>query len=558
LGWPVAVGYGLTETSPLITLRLPGTAPLTSVGTPVPGVEVRLDPEALAGQGRREKGAGELLVRGPNVFRGYHHLPEKTREAFTDGWYRTGDLARLDRYGRLTLLGRASTLIVTEGGENVQPESVEEAYQSHPAIAEIGVLQHDGALVGVAVPKLDALRRTGQEPEQLVRTAVSEVSRGLPSYQRLGDVAVTRRALERTRLGKLRRHRLPERFEQARRERVSAPSGGPMEPAQMAPADRELLEHPTARQVWEWLAERYPDKALTPDSSPQLDLGVDSMEWVNLTMEIGQRTGVELGDEDIAGAETVRDLLVAAAEAGGGEKEGRGAAEALREPERALSPSDRRWLGPPGLLRRLAFASIVFLNGLFVRLLFRVETVGLDRLDPDRAYLLAPNHLSYIDPFVLAHALGYRRLRRVYWGGFTGAAFSNPVQRLGSRLAQVVPVDPDRGIITSLALAAAVLRSGRTLVWFPEGGRSRNGRLQPLKPGIGLLLEQYPVEVVPIAIDGTYELMPTGRALPRPGRVRIEIGSPVAPDVLSEEGEGEDRRSRIVAGLERRLKSMVR
>lgn len=557
LGWSVVVGYGLTETSPLITLRLPGTGPLTGVGRPVPGVEIKLDPAVLPEDARGDGNAGELLVRGPNVFGGYHRLPEKTREAFSDGWYRTGDLVRMDEQGRLQLLGRASTLIVTEGGENIQPEEVEEAYQSHPEIAEVGVLQRDGALVGVVVPESGTMRQWEADPQQRVRSAVTEVSRRLPSYQRLSDVAVTRTPLARTRLGKLRRHLLAETFEKTRGKTVQAPVGGPMDLEEMRPEDRELLEDPTARQVWEWLAERYPDKPLTPDSSPQLDLGVDSMEWVNLTMEIGQRTGVELGDEDIADAETVRDLLAATMEAASAEIRGHGVAEALRQPENTLSSNELRWLQRAGPARRLVFALLVVLNTAVVRLLFRVEVKGLDRLERNTAYLLAPNHLSYLDPFVLAHALGYRRLRGTYWAGFTGAVFSNPLQRLGSRLAQAVPVDPERGIITSLALAAAVLKSGRNLVWFPEGGRARDGRLQSLKPGTGLLLEHYPVKVVPVAIRGTYALMPIGKALPRPGRISIEFGAPVETETLAAEGQGEEKRDRIVTGLEKRLRTMV-
>jgi len=558
LGWSVAVGYGLTETSPLITIRLPGGGPMASVGWPVPGAEVRLDPKALPDGGKGSgKDAGELLVRGPNVFRGYHRMPEKTQQSFTDGWFRTGDLARVDKRGRLYLLGRASTLIVTGGGENVQPDEVEEAYQQHPAIAEIGVLQYEGALVGVAVPELRRVRESGEPPEKLVHTAVGEVSRRLASYQRLNEVAVTRTALERTRLGKLRRHLLAERFEKARRETVEAPSGEPMDMHDMTPDDRELLEHPTAREVWGWLADRYSDKPLTPDSSPQLDLGVDSMEWVNLTMELGQRTGVELGDEDIAGAETVRELLAAAIDAAGGEKAGEGAAEALRNPERVLDERQLRWLQRPGPIRRLLFAVLAGINTTVVRLLFRLDVRGLDKLEPGNPYLLAPNHLSYIDPFVLASALGYRRLRGIYWAGFTGAAFANPLQRLGSRIAQVVPIDPEKGIITSLALGAAVLNSGHILVWFPEGGRSRDGRMQPLKPGTGLLLEKHPVPVVPIAIRGSYELMPSGRRLPRPGRVRIEFGTPVDAQTLAREGEGGEKRERILDGLERRLRALV-
>src|SRR5918994_2512479 len=132
LGWQVAVGYGLTETSPILTLNPPDGKKLESVGRPIPGVEVRIDPSAMPdeseGGGERQEGQsdesgeeGEILARGPNVFSGYRNMPEETAEVLTDdGWYRTGDLGYLDD-GYLYVTGRASTLIVTEGGKNLQP-----------------------------------------------------------------------------------------------------------------------------------------------------------------------------------------------------------------------------------------------------------------------------------------------------------------------------------------------------------------------------------------------------------------------------------------------------
>ena len=154
LGWQVAIGYGLTETSPLLTFNLPGEAPLDSVGKAIRGVDLRIDPKARKRKARvRPKGQGEVLARGPNVFSGYRNLEEKTREAFTeDGWLRTGDLGFMDNEGNLHLLGRVSTLIVTEGGKKVQPDDVEEAYAGEKVIREIGVLQNDGKLVALIVP----------------------------------------------------------------------------------------------------------------------------------------------------------------------------------------------------------------------------------------------------------------------------------------------------------------------------------------------------------------------------------------------------------------------
>ncbi len=557
LGWEVAIGYGLTETAPLLTLARPGEAPLESVGRPVPGVEIRIDTTGAPTEGGHASGVGEILARGPNVFEGYRHLPEKTAEAFAEGWFRTGDLGRLDRHGNLFLLGRASTLLVTEGGENVQPEEVEEAYQAHPLIREIGVFQRDGPLLGVVVPESRELRRLEGEAEAHVRGALAEVARGLPSYQRVGEFALSREPLARTRLGKLQRHLLAERFVRARREGAGEAPAGPLSLNEMAPDDRELLEQPPARLLWDWLAARYPQHRLTPDTSPQLDLGVDSMEWLNLTMEIGERLGVELDDEVIARVESVRDLLHAMVEATGTGKGAMAPTERLKRPEAVISERQRRWLRPlgPGLraLQRLIYA----LDWVVMRGAFRLRVQGAERLDPNAQYIFAPNHLSHLDPFAVAIALGYRRVRTTYWGGWTGAAFRNAILRFGSRIAQVVPVDAEQGPLSSLALGAAVLKGGYSLVWFPEGGRSPDGELQPFKPGIGLLLESTPLPVVPVVVVGSRKALPRGTRIPRPVPIEVRVGAPVDPDQLEREGEGELRRDRLASGLHRRVAALL-
>lgn len=549
LGWQVTVGYGLTETSPLLTIDTPGKAHPGTVGKAVNGVELRIDRQS-AEEKKASGDDGEVLARGPSIFQGYHDLPEKTDEAFTDdGWFRTGDLGWLDDQGYLHISGRVKTLIVTAGGENIQPDDLEERYASHPAIGEIGILQHDGDLVALVMPD----RQIAEAPQDRIREAIAEVGRRLPSYQRLGDFALTRKPLPRTRLGKIKRHQLEERYEQALTEGAEPRRDAPLPAEEMNAEDRTLLEQPAARKGWEWLAERYPKQGLTPDTHLQLELGVDSLEWLDMTMELGQHTGVELDDEAIGRIETARDLLRELVDSA---HQGEQLADPLEEPDRVLDDLHRRWLKSRGPVLRLAASALYGVNWMLIRGLFRLKVHDRHRLPLHGPVVLIGNHASYLDPFVVAAALPLARLHTLYWGGWTGVAFTSPLTRFVSRVAQVIPIDPKRGVRTSLALAATVLESEHGLIWFPEGQRSPDGELQAFRPGIGRLLERYPVPVTLASIHCTHEAMPLGRHLPRLRSLSIRFGEVLDPARLESEGQGDTAADRIVDALERHLRKL--
>jgi long-chain acyl-CoA synthetase len=528
LGWRLASGYGLTETSPLLTLNLPRSPHPDTAGKPVPGVVLRIGP-ARGGA----SGEGEIQTRGPGIFRGYRNLPEKTRETFTpDGWFRTGDLGYLDADGFLHVTGRLDEMLVTAGGENVQPENVEAVFLRHPFIREFALLQQDGRLVGLVLPDPGRIRDAGHhDVAQAVRQAVAEINSQLPSYQRVADLAVTRDPLPRTRLGKFRRPSLRAAYDQARvLAKGEAVPLGPIAVADMAEADRLLLEHDGARTVWQWLCQRYPDRRLTMDVSPALDLGVDSLEWLALTLEIERRAAIELDEAAIARIGTVRDLLREVSEAPRLGDTAPGVA--WDEPEQLLIPAQAAWLTPLGPGLALISRSLFVLDGWLMRAIFRLRVEGLSNL-PAEPYVLVPNHVSFLDPFALSAALSWRSLARTYWGGWTGIAFRNPLMRAFSRVARVLPVEPEHGVGSSLALAAAVLRRGDDLVWFPEGERSVSGELLPFRPGIGLLLYRFPRPAVPVYVHGTFEALPRGRRWPRPRPVTVVFGAPVDPRPLA-------------------------
>jgi long-chain acyl-CoA synthetase len=189
------------------------------------------------------------------------------------------------------------------------------------------------------------------------------------------------------------------------------------------------------------------------------------------------------------------------------------------------------------------------LNRAIARRVFHLWVEGTEHLPKQGPFVLAPNHVSSLDPCAIAAALDYHQLRHVYWAGRMDSAFSNPFKRLMSRLAHVVTIVPHRGVFSSLAFGAAVLNRRETLVWFPEGHRSRTGELQPFRPGLGMLLNRFPVPVVPVFIRGTHEAMPPGKVWPRLGKIVVVFGKPLDPRELDKQGEGKQPQDRIVQAL---------
>lgn len=542
LGWQVAIGYGLTETAPLLSLN-PPTGRLGSVGRPMPGVQVRIAAD------------GEIQARGANVFAGYRKLPDKTQEAFTaDGWFRTGDLGRLDADGYLFVTGRAKELIVTGGGENVQPEAVETAYQCHPFIREFALLEDRGRLLGLALPEPGAIRRAGQtDIAAAVRHAVADVSAKLPSYQRVAEIALTRDPLPRTRLGKLRRHLLVAAFEAAREAKPA--QAEPLPPEAWPEADRALLAEIAAKQTWDWLIRRFPGRRLTPDTSLPLDLEVDSLAWLDIALDLERVVGVELPEAAIARIDTVRDLLREMNEAtthqAGMDKAVAGSAAAWDQPERVLTAADRRWLAPTGALARAVARNFVRILQQLARLLFDLRVEGREHLPPaEQQVVYVANHASFLDPFLMAAALEAERVARTRWTGYTGMAFANPATRFLSRIARTLPVEPERGATAALALSAAAIQQGDSLAWFPEGQRAPDGCLHEFRPGVGRLLARFPLRVIPVYIAGSFEAMPIGKRWPRLTHIVIRFGAPIDPRALVADLTATDAPQRLTLALQ--------
>ncbi|MDH7483078.1 MAG: AMP-binding protein, partial [Spirochaetales bacterium] len=209
LGIDFVQGYGLTETSPILTLNPVEHYKETSVGKVIPGVEMRIEnPDS--------EGIGEIVVRGPMVMQGYYKMPEETADVLSpDGWLHTGDLGWLDDEQYLYLAGRLKNLIVTEGGKNVYPEEIENAFQMYEPVEQIMVRGYipEGktcaeAIEALIYPSQEWIAQEHLAPDQVrekIAGIVSEVNQKLRPYQRISRITILDEALEMTTTRKVKR-----------------------------------------------------------------------------------------------------------------------------------------------------------------------------------------------------------------------------------------------------------------------------------------------------------------------------------------------------------------
>ena len=522
LGFDIRCGYGLAETASIATGNLPGGERLGSEGKPLGSTEIRI-------ASADNEGIGEVQIRGPNVCAGYRD-PEKTREAFTeDGWFQTGDLGRLDENGFLYVTGRIKETLVLGGGKKANPEELERIYTTSPFVAELAVLEREGALVALVRPDMTAFAEAGlTEIEQAIRVGLVEAGSSEPSYRRLAGFALTREPLPRTRLGKFRRFLLPELYRQAIEGTAPARKVARFE-------DSDLSQNAAATTAWSLLVERYGERLRGLEDHLALDLAIDSLEWIGLELDIAQRTGLNLEGINLAELTTVEDLLRRVAQA------------SHAEPVSHQKAVDF-WTSPAPLPWRLLGRALRGMNGIAIRNFFSLQVTGLEELPKSGPFVIVGNHTSYLDGFIIAATLPTGLWRRVRWSAartqLLGLPRLSPFYR-GLRIFPVAQGAPGE----ALAVARAALQSGEILVWFPEGWRSPDGKLQRFLPGIGLIVQGLECPIVPAHFTGAFEALPRGRRWPRATRITLRFGPPLRPQELVSRGAGQSDEERIAAAL---------
>ncbi len=553
LGLTVLEGYGLTETSPVVTFnpiknRKPG-----SVGIPLPSAEIKIvEPESRQEIGIKQE--GEIVISGPMVMKGYYKNREATEQVLKNGWFYSGDLGYRDHEGYLFITGRLKEVIVLSSGKNIYPDEVEKRYLSIPMIKEICVLGMEergkvDSLHAVIVPDFEYARKAqiGNIYESL-KWEINSVSQKLPVFMRVKGFTLSSEPLPRTPLGKLRRFMVKNLI------RVKG------EKLRVKSEDKDLIHDEVSRKVVECIRLLLKEKVYIQSSDNlELDLGLDSLNRIELIASLEKVFSLKLSDTFASEVQTVGELVEKIKEYGGhkiSEKE-----EIPRWKDMLITEPDikeRRKIGLyHGFVERIIMLILFFILKIVMKIFFRVSLEGEENLPDNSPYIIAPNHASYLDAFSIAATLSFKTASNLYSLGVE-KYFAGNLKEIIARILNVIPIDPETYLAKALEMSAYVLRNGKSLMIFPEGGRSYDGELMEFKKGVGILSKELNVPVIPTFIKGSFEALPRGARWPNFSQIKIILGKPLSPaDIdFSKKPQGMDEYQFLVNELRERIKAL--
>ena len=529
LGFVVVQGYGLTETSPAVTTNHPFHPRPGSLGRIVGDLELRIAPD------------GEILVRGESVVSEYLGGASASG-AFVDaeGWLHTGDVGRLDEEKNLYFLGRKKDLIVTADGLNVYPQDVESALNQLPEIRESVVL-------GVTRDEKEEVHAVLllNHPEADVERLIGLVNETLEPYQRIrGWTVWTDKDFPRTTSTmKVQRQEVIARL------REISPVAKPPSDASVGVAG--VLAEMTGRGVSE----------LRSDLRISEDLGLSSLEQVDLLSRLEERYGIPLDETSIAENETIGALedRLRAPPTKGPKTEAVSLAREVRLEGRS------RWSRSfPVRWARTAIQEAVFWPLLHHYIDLTVEGAeNLNTLAPP--VLFAANHESHLDtPFIIAalpyhwrrwiapaaqeaHFRAYLHPSRSGWADWAGAGLQ---YGLACALFNIYTLPRDvPAVRKALRFTGDLVEKGYCPLVFPEGQRSPDGEIMSFELGIGMMAVRLGVPVIPLHLRGMYQIFSLHDRWPRRGAVRVRIGKPLLFEEQDDYGTATGRIRQSIVNL---------
>jgi long-chain acyl-CoA synthetase len=455
--------------------------------------------------------------------RGYLDRPEETERALQDGWLHTGDLGKIDKYDQLTIVGRQKEVIVTSGGKNVYPDELEEVYGSCDDIEELSVVglpdgsgsERVAALVRAKLPAgLDQIDPDQIHPDQLteIQARIREHFRvegaRLPSHNRINVLRFWDQEFPRTATRKIKRTAVIDILEGIHERQLDAQEIDPDEDAE-----------------WAWLYEQIARLADVDAEDVHGathfvdDLGFDSLMVVELASILTDRDHPVATDQ-LSVVQTVRQLERLL------DDDGAGNASAM---VRAKKPTHERVdeLSIHPSLAELGKKLLFMGQKKAYDELFDVEIFGRANIphhDPN--VIVAANHSSHLDMGLVKYALGdYGKDVRAL--AAADYFFSNPARKTYfNNFTNLIPVARSGTLEGALSGAEEALERGEMILVFPEGTRSKDGKLREFRRGVGYLSASKRVNILPLYIDGTHRALPKGKALPSLAsrKLKVHIG----------------------------------
>jgi len=564
LGIDVLQAYGLTETTAAVFANSPGNNVIGSVGKAMKGVEAKL--VDLHAQEEDRPATGEVVLRGAVVMKGYWNRPDATAEVLRDGWFYTGDLGYLDADGNLFLTGRKKEIIVLSNGKNIYPEEVEAHYLKSPYIKELAVMGLEGKpgeggdrLHAVVVPNFDVLRQKKiVNAKEVIRFDIESLSQQIASTKRIGSYEIWQEDLPRTTTRKIKRFEVDKRVRANQSRKVTDDSELPAEQP-LTPDETAWLDQPDVQRALQIVREaaRTVPATLRPTHNLELDLGLDSMQRVELLSHLEEQLGGDLEESQLSGIYTVRDLVDAVLQSAASGAGAPGTRHAFAGWKAILAerpdPSDVIQLARPQPVSSTFWYLFSRLIQVIALDRFHLQVRGIEKLPKSGPYIISSNHQSYLDPLILAGVLPPPVFDQVFAVG-TSEIFGKGLMLRLARSLRIVVVDPDANLIPAMRAGAFGLRQGRPLILYPEGERSIDGRPRIFKKGAAILSIHLRVPIVPVAIEGFYKAWPRNKAFQGFNPLKMVFGDPIIPPPDSEASEA--AYEKLTADLKARVVEM--
>ena len=388
-------------------------------------------------------------------------------------------------------------------------------------------------LHAVIVPNFDALKeRKVVNAKEVIRWDLDSLSQTIASTKRINSYDIWQEELPRTTTRKIKRFEVEKRVkDQLARGGATADAEAPKK--ELTQDELAWMEQPDVLKALAILRESGHGKVETvrPGDSLELDLGLDSMQRIELLVSIEEELGGKVEESRLAEIYTVRELvdtILASAAEGGGTPRARFAGWGAVLNEDPTDPEILALSKPQRVVPAFWFC-VGRVVRLVARILFRLQVRGLERIPAKGPFILSSNHQSYIDPAILGAILPWKHFRNLFSVG-TSEIFGSGIMNWIARQLRIVVLDPDANLVPAMKAGAYGLRNHKVLILYPEGERSIDGTPKRFKKGAAILAANLHVPIVPIAIDGFYEAWPRGKPFfQKLARLKMVFGDPIAP-----------------------------